>query len=83
VAWATDLGFGYDINSAMPVEHDGIVYYGTKNGVIYAVQDRDGSVIWQHRISAVPVNTTTPVGARQLLATTFDGDVVLLAWTVE
>jgi outer membrane protein assembly factor BamB/predicted phosphodiesterase len=83
VVWGTNLGFGYDINSAMPVERDGIVYYGTKNGVISAVQDKDGSLIWQHRISAVPVNTITPVGVRQLLVTTFDGDVVLLAWNVE
>jgi outer membrane protein assembly factor BamB/predicted phosphodiesterase len=83
VAWATNLGFGYDINAAMPVERDGVVYYGTKNGVIYAVQDEDGALIWQHRISAVPVNTITPVDARHLLVTTFDGEVVLLSWSGE
>ena len=83
VVWATNLGFGYDINAAMPVERDGIVYYGTKNGLISAVRDRDGSLIWQHRVSAVPVNTITPVDARHLLATTFDGEVVLLSWAAE
>jgi outer membrane protein assembly factor BamB/predicted phosphodiesterase len=83
VVWAANLGFGYDINAAMPVEQDGIVYYGTMNGVISAVQDKDGSLLWQHRVSAVPVNTITPVAARLLLATTFDGEVVLLSWTEE
>jgi outer membrane protein assembly factor BamB/predicted phosphodiesterase len=83
VVWGTNLGFGYDINSAMPVESGGIVYYGTKNGAIYAVQDKDGSLIWEHRIAGVPVNTITPVGARKLLVTTFDGEIVLLGWTAE
>jgi outer membrane protein assembly factor BamB/predicted MPP superfamily phosphohydrolase len=83
VAWATDLGFGYDINAAMPVERDGVVYYGTKNGTIFAVRDNDGTLLWQHRISAVPVNTITSLDHGHLLATTFDGDVVLLSWSAE
>lgn len=83
VVWAANLGFGYDINAAMPVERDGIVYYGTKNGAIFALRDKDGSLLWQHRISAVPVNTITPLDPGHLLATTFDGDVVLLSWSLE
>jgi outer membrane protein assembly factor BamB/predicted phosphodiesterase len=83
VAWAMNLGFGYDINAAMPVERNGIVYYGTKNGTIFALRDTDGSLLWQHRISAVAVNTITPLDNGQLLATTFDGDVVLLSWSAE
>jgi len=82
-ALAINLGFGYDINAAMPVERDGIVYYGTKNGAIFAVRDNDGSLLWQHRLSAVPVNTITPLDHGRLLATTFDGDVVLLSWSAE
>ncbi len=42
LVWRNNAGFGYDINSAMLAEKDGTVFYGTKNGVVYALDSRSG-----------------------------------------
>jgi outer membrane protein assembly factor BamB len=76
--WATNARFGYDINSAMLVEKDGVVFYGTKNGVLFALDARIGAVRWQHKLGTGVLNTVVPLSARQVLATDFDGRVALL-----
>jgi outer membrane protein assembly factor BamB/predicted MPP superfamily phosphohydrolase len=76
--WQAKPGFGYDINSAMMVEKDGAVFYGTKNGLIFSLDARTGSARWEHRLGEALVNTVVPLSARQLLATDADGTVALL-----
>ena len=76
--WTSTPGFGYDINAAMPVSHDGVVFYGSKNGFVFALRARTGRLLWVHRTGAVPVNTLLPLGGHKILATDFDGNVILL-----
>lgn len=76
--WETDAQFGYDINSAMLIEKDGVVFYGTKNGLVFALSSATGAIHWQHKIGAGLVNTLAPLSADRVLATDFDGTVVLL-----
>lgn len=76
--WETNARFGYDINSAMLVEKDGVVFYGTKNDVLFALDARTGAVRWQHKLGTGVMNTVVPLGARRVLATDFDGKVALL-----
>jgi outer membrane protein assembly factor BamB/predicted MPP superfamily phosphohydrolase len=76
--WERNAGFGYDINSAMLVEKAGTVFYGTKNGVLLALRSTDGEILWQHKIGPGIVNTVVPLNARRVLATDFDGRVVLV-----
>jgi outer membrane protein assembly factor BamB/predicted phosphodiesterase len=74
--WGIDAGFGYDINSAMLVEQDGIVYYGTKNGLLLAIDGETGKIRWKHRIGVALLNTVVPLGDGDLLVTDFDGRVM-------
>jgi outer membrane protein assembly factor BamB len=76
--WETNAGFGYDINSAMPVEKDGVLFYGTKNGMIIALDGNTGEMLWQHKLGPGLVNTLVPLSARAVLATDFDGVVALV-----
>jgi outer membrane protein assembly factor BamB/predicted phosphodiesterase len=76
--WERNAGFGYDINSAMLVEKDGLVFYATKNGLLLALRSGGGDILWQHKIGPGIVNTVVPLSARQVLATDFDGRVVLI-----
>ncbi len=78
VLWSTAVGFGYDINAAMLVEKGGTVFYGTKNGMICALDAKTGAVLWKHRVGAAPVNTIQPVDSRSVLCTDFEGMVRLL-----
>ncbi|MDZ7393900.1 MAG: PQQ-binding-like beta-propeller repeat protein [candidate division KSB1 bacterium] len=78
--WLSPCGYGYDIAPSMPVEHEGLLLFGTKNGYVYALDAATGAVAWRHRLGVTVVNTVTPAGHRKLAATDADGRVALLAW---
>lgn len=77
--WETNTGFGADINSAMLVEKDGVVFYGTKNGLLIAIDATTGAVKWKHRVGVALLNTVTPLSGREVVVTDFDGRVSLVA----
>lgn len=76
--WITNCGFGYDISSAQILEKDDVLFYPTKNGVIYALDTETGKVLWQHKISNGFINTVTPINNHQIITTDFDGKVNLI-----
>ncbi len=76
--WELNAGFGYDINSAMLEEKDGVVFYGTKNDLLFALDARTGALKWQHKLGVGVMNTVVPLNATQVLATDFDGTIALL-----
>ncbi len=76
--WSTNVGFGYDINSGMLVEKDGVVFYGTKNDVLLALDAQTSAIRWQHKLGTGVMNTVVPLSAERVLVTDFDGKVVLL-----
>ena len=78
LVWETNAGFGYDINSAMLIEKDGVVFYGTKNGLLLALDAATGAVKWQHRVGVALLNTVTPLSGREVVVTDFDGRVSLV-----
>jgi len=78
--WSVDAGFGYDINSAMLVEKGGVVFYGSKNGLLLALDSRTGRLLWKHRVGVAAIHTVTPLDARRILTTDFDGAVQLVVF---
>ncbi len=76
--WELNAGFGYDINSAMLVEKDGVVFYGTKNGLLFALDAKTGAIKWEHKIDNGVMNTVVPLSANKVLTTDFDGTVALV-----
>jgi len=76
--WELNAGFGYDINSAMLVEKDGVLFYGTKNGLLFAIAPKTGAIQWEHKLGVGVMNTVVPLSATQVLATDFDGKVALV-----
>jgi outer membrane protein assembly factor BamB len=77
--WETNAGFGSDINSAQLVEKDGVVFYGTKDGLLLALDGATGVVKWKHRVGVGLLNTVTPLSGREVVVTDFDGRVSLVA----
>ena len=75
--WETNAGFGYDINSAMLAEKDGVVFYGTKNDLLIALDAKTGAIKWQHKLGTGVMNTVVPLSATRVLVTDFDGKVAL------
>ena len=78
VLWKIDAGFGTDFNSAMLVEKDGALFYGTKNGVLYAIDSRTGKIRWRHRVGPTIINTVVALDSRRVLFGDFDGKLALV-----
>ncbi|HEX9251543.1 MAG TPA: PQQ-binding-like beta-propeller repeat protein, partial [Ignavibacteriaceae bacterium] len=76
--WITNCGFGYDISSAQIVEKDGVIFYATKNGMIYSLDSETGKILWQHKSTNGFVNTITPISNTKIITTDFDGKVDLI-----
>lgn len=76
--WITNCGLGYDISSAQIVEKDGVIFYPTKNGVIYSLDSTTGKILWKYKITNGFVNTLTVIDKNQIIATDFDGNITCL-----
>jgi outer membrane protein assembly factor BamB/predicted phosphodiesterase len=78
IAWGVNCHFGYEHTPCNMTEKDGLVYFGTKNGVVYAVSVKDRTVQWAHKIDNAMVNTVRVLEDGRVLASTMDGKIVLL-----
>lgn len=78
-AWKMHVGFGYEHVPSMLIEKDNLVYFGTKNGVVYCIDPLNRTVIWAHKIDNSMVNTVKVIDKRHLIVSTMDGKVAFLA----
>ena len=76
--WVVNCGYGYDIDPSMPIEKDGVVFFGTKNGLIYSLNGTTGTTLWKHRIGGTIVHTLVPLNAHRVIASDLDGTIVCL-----
>lgn len=77
-AWKMHCGFGYEHVPSMLIEKEGLVYFGTKSGVVYCIDPIKRSVVWTHKIDNSMVNTVNVLNNRELVVSTMDGKIVLL-----
>jgi outer membrane protein assembly factor BamB/predicted phosphodiesterase len=76
--WIKDFKYGYDIAPSMLESKDGTVYFGTKNGLIIAFDEKSGKLKWKHKTGNTVINTVTPIDGNTVLFSNMDGEVVLL-----
>jgi outer membrane protein assembly factor BamB/predicted phosphodiesterase len=77
-AWKMNCGFGYEHVPSMLIEKDRQVFFGTRSGVVYAIDPNQRKVLWGYKIDNSMVNTVRVLSGRQIVASTMDGKVVLL-----
>lgn len=77
-AWKMDCGFGYEHVPSMLIEKDGLVFFGTKNGKVYAINPSTHQRVWTARIDNSMVNTVNVLSSKQVIASTMDGKVTFL-----
>jgi outer membrane protein assembly factor BamB/predicted phosphodiesterase len=77
VAWKRSIGYGYEHAPSMLIEKAGKVYFGTRNGIVYAI-DREGNLRWKYKIDNSMVNTVTVPSPGTIIASTMDGKISLL-----
>ena len=76
--WASDVGFGYEFAPSMLAEKEGVLFGSTKNGLIFALDVHNGSVLWKYKIGNSLVNTVVPLSYKSLLFTAAGGEVGIL-----
>jgi outer membrane protein assembly factor BamB len=77
-AWKLDCGFGYEHVPSMLVEKDGLVFFGTKNGRVYAIDPVARKKAWVYKTDNSMVNTLRVISSRQVIAATMDGKLTLI-----
>jgi outer membrane protein assembly factor BamB len=78
--WAEDYRYGYDIAPSMPMEKEGVLYWGTKNGLLIAANAQNGQLLWKHQYQNYLINTVFPLDAQSVVFSNIDGNVVQLVW---
>ncbi len=76
--WKLHCGFGYEHVPSMLIEKEGLVYFGTKSGVVYCISPAEQKVVWSHKIDNSMVNTVKLISKDKLVVSTMDGKIVLL-----
>jgi outer membrane protein assembly factor BamB len=77
-AWKMNAGYGYEHVPSMLVEKQGIIFFGTRSGVVYAVDAAAQKTVWAYKIDNSMVNTVNVIDKKNIIASTMDGKVVLL-----
>lgn len=54
--WTVDMGIGYDHAPCVVVEHDGVVYAGSRRGIVTAVDPATQTVLWSEPLGVSEVN---------------------------
>ncbi|MDQ6757089.1 MAG: hypothetical protein M3004_09145, partial [Bacteroidota bacterium] len=57
---------------------DGIVFFGTRNGVVYAINVAEKKIEWAYKIDNSMVNTVKVIDKKNIIVSTMDGKVALL-----
>ncbi|MDQ7949767.1 MAG: PQQ-binding-like beta-propeller repeat protein [Pedobacter sp.] len=76
--WKLNAGFGYEHTPSDLIEKDGVVFYGTRNGVVYTFDAKTHQNLWAHKIDNSMINTVNVVSGKSLFVSTMDGKVVCL-----
>lgn len=76
--WVENYEYGYDIAPSMPVECDGTLFFGTKNGLIVASDARTGKLKWKYKLGNALINTVKPLDDRNVIVANMDGIVARL-----
>jgi len=77
-AWKMHCGFGYEHVPSMLIERDGLLFFGTKNGVVYCINPATKEIVWAHKIDNSMVNTVQVLNKNHVVASTMDGKLVSL-----
>jgi outer membrane protein assembly factor BamB len=77
-AWKMHCGFGYEHSPSVLIEKKGLLFFGTRSGVVYCINPRKQTIVWVHKIDNSMVNTMNVLGKKKLVAATMDGKVALL-----
>jgi len=72
-------GLYYEIAPTAVTEYKKTIYVPSNSGLVIAL-NRDGSVLWKHKISNALITGIVPVAKNEVIVTTMDGKVTCLQY---
>ena len=78
--WALDVGFGYEHNPCPMIEQDGVLYGGTKNGEVFAINTGEAKLIYRYKLGNSSVNKLMLNSDGSLLVMLMEGHIFELAY---
>ena len=78
--WKTNAAYGYDHNPSMLIERNGIIVFGTKNGLLHGIDAKTGAVLWRHKIGNSIINTVNIISKNECILTTSEGVVARIKY---
>ncbi|NSL91158.1 PQQ-binding-like beta-propeller repeat protein [Chitinophaga sp. Mgbs1] len=78
--WQASLNMGYELNPASPIAFNHLIFIPTHSGVLYAVNSKDHTLSWKHKISNCLINTIVPLTKNTILVSTMDGKVTCVEY---
>ena len=76
--WKTNGAYGYDHNPSMLIERQGVIIFGTKNGLLHGVDAATGEILWRHKLGNSVINTICPLTGNRCIVSSSDGKVTFI-----
>lgn len=76
--WKTNAAYGYDHNPSMLIEREGIVIFGTKNGLLFGLDASSGKILWKHKLGNAFLNTICPISKNRCIVSSADGKLTYI-----
>jgi outer membrane protein assembly factor BamB len=74
--WKMHVGYGYEHAPSMLMEKEGKLFFGTRNGVVYAVvyaiDPAAQKIVWRYKLDNSMVNTVQVLNGKQVIVSTMD-----------
>ena len=78
ISWFSNTALNYEIAPTPIIEDHGIVYVPSNSGLIAAVNRKDGSILWKHKVSNALITNIASFNTNSIIVTTMDGKVTRL-----
>ncbi|MBN9383717.1 MAG: PQQ-binding-like beta-propeller repeat protein [Chitinophagaceae bacterium] len=75
LVWETNGKFGYEHNPCPIIETGGVVYAGTKNGVLIAADAATGKILFEHKAGNSSINEITAAGNGKVWISLIEGSI--------
>ncbi len=81
IDWQSPVQLGYELSPTALLESDGVLYVPTHSGTVWAIDRKEGKLLWRYKASNCMVNGILPLGEQELVINTMDGKLTCVGAT--
>ncbi|HEX2533982.1 MAG TPA: PQQ-binding-like beta-propeller repeat protein, partial [Chitinophagaceae bacterium] len=80
VNWVADENLGFDVCPTPLNERAGVVFVPSQSGVVYALQQGTGRLLWKYKVSNCLITAVQPLTENTVLVSAMDGKMACLSF---